>query len=262
MQCHEVQTHIDDYLDGLLNSTEVEKFTAHYRRCDQCADAVAQAQKFRQLLKNSPFPPPSAGFVDRALRTAVKQGRATHHDTHGHLYTLSHRKGFIRGFGSAVAAGLALWVVVSLYPAQQTSSQQSLSQQSLSTQTVERVAATIQDPMASTMSISLYEPTNITLAFHAVKAVQGATITIRLSDNLELAGYQNRQTLKWETDLLAGDNVLTLPIKALNPQQGKIIAQVSHSNLMKSIELQLNVQAASGATKPVSEFKLIATPLA
>jgi hypothetical protein len=271
MQCREAQTHIDDYLDELLDSTEeVEALAAHFQQCDQCAEKLALARQFRQLLKNTPVPPPSAGFVDRALYNAVQQnavqqnavqqnalqqGAAERFNSpdhiHSHIHKHSHRKGFINGFGSALAAGLALWAVVSLFPQQQSTNT------SIPTSSTTQTVA--QTPTDSIISISLQEPTNITLAFHAAKAVQGATITISLSDNLELAGYQNRQTLEWKTDLLAGDNVLTLPVKALSAQQGKIVARISHSNLVKSIELKLNVQNDGSETKPMSENNLITT---
>jgi hypothetical protein len=261
MKCSEAQAHIDDYLDELLSSTdEVEALAAHYRQCDQCAEKIAKERQFRQLLKNTPVQPPSAGFVDRALynaaqQNAAQQGPAERFDStahiHSHIHKHSHRKGFIKGFGSALAAGLALWAVVSLFPQQQPAI--TTSPTSTTTQTV------AQAPIDNIISISLHEPTNITLAFHAAKAVQGATITISLSDNLELAGYQHRQTLEWKTDLLAGDNVLTLPVQALSAQQGKIVARIRHSNLVKSIELKLNVQNDDSETKPVSENNLTTT---
>jgi hypothetical protein len=248
MKCQQAQSLIDDYLDGLLNPNQIESLTAHCEHCSDCADSLAHTQQFRRLLQSASVPPPSAGFVDRALHQAVQQAvqkdaGPTHHD--------SHRQGFIKGFGSAIAAGLALWAVVSLFPMQQDTDTQT---------SVENLAQNSQNENA--ISISLQESTSIKLAFHAAQAVQGATITISLSDNLELVGYQNRQTLEWKTDLLAGDNVLTLPVKALNPQQGKIIAQVSHSKLMKSIELKLNVRENSDAKKPVSQNQTITTPVA
>lgn len=257
MKCREAQTHIDDYLDGLMDSTEaVEDLEVHFRQCDQCSEQVAKARQFRQLLKNIPVPPPSAGFVDRALRNAVQHEAAGHDVSRGqiqsHIHKHSHRTGFVKGFGSAMAAGLALWAVVSLFPTHQ-KTPSSTPAASTTNQFVAQASG------ENTISISLQKPTNITLAFHAAKAVQGATITISLSDNLELAGYQNRQTLEWKTDLLEGDNVLTLPVTALSDQQGKIVARVSHSNLTKSIELQLNVQSVGSESKPVSEYNLTTT---
>ena len=251
MKCDEAQILIEDHLDGLLDSTQTGALTVHIRQCRDCADSLKRAQQFRQMLKNAPLPPPSAGFVDRALRNAVQQGRAAHHTSHLHHH--SHKQGFVKGFGTAIAAGVALWAVVSLFPTQQPAfDQQPLAQAPLATPT--QVSQSADTLLAdNSISISLYEPTNVRLAFHAVNAVQGATITISLSDNLELVGYSNRHTLEWTTDLRAGDNVLTLPIKALNPQAGKIVAQVTHNNLKKFIELNLDVRQENNEPKPVSE---------
>ncbi|KPJ94797.1 MAG: hypothetical protein AMJ53_04535 [Gammaproteobacteria bacterium SG8_11] len=246
MKCREAKSIIDDYLDGELPSIQAELFSAHCDQCTDCANALATTQKtrqqIRQFLKSAEIPPPSEGFVDRALRRATQQTDSTHHD--------SHRQGFIKGFGSAIAAGLALWAVLSLFPQQETQTQTP----------VPSVAQNQLDENA--INISLHEATSIKLAFHAAQAVEGATITISLSDNLELVGYQNRQTLEWKTNLVAGDNVLTLPIKALKAQQGKIIAQVSHNNLMKSIELKLDVKNSADVKKPVSKNQIITTPVA
>lgn len=213
MKCEKAQQLINDYLDELLDPAQAEVFHDHYNHCSHCAEKLTQERQFRQLLKSAPVPPPSAGFVDRALRQAVHSVDSHHH--------VSHRQGFIKGFGSALVAGLALWAVVGLFPVERTP---------------------LPNGSENSISISLQEARDVKLAFYTEKAVQGATIKISLSDNVEIAGYQNRQTLEWKTDLLKGDNVLTLPIKGLKPQQGKIIAQISHNNLVRSIELKLNVQ--------------------
>lgn len=251
MNCQETQSFIDDYLDGLLNPIQAESLAAHCEQCSDCAESLAQNQQFRQLLKNASVPPPSAGFVDHALHQAVHQATQKIEQNTGPTHHDFHRQGFIKGFGSAIAAGLALWAVVSLFPMQQGTQTQT---------SIENLAQNSQKEGA--ISIALYEATSIKLAFNAAQAVQGATITISLSDNLELVGYQNHQTLEWKTDLVAGDNVLTLPVKALNPQQGKIIAQVSHNKLMKSIELTLNVKNNADANKPVSKNHIIMAPVA
>ena len=73
MNCQEAQPLIDDYLDGLLDSSQREQLTAHLNQCVDCAEALAQERQFRQMLKSAPLPPPSTGFVDRALRQAVQQ---------------------------------------------------------------------------------------------------------------------------------------------------------------------------------------------
>jgi hypothetical protein len=230
--------------DQQLAPAQFESLTRHFSQCAHCGEKLQQARQLRQRLKDLnmhfPVPAPTAGFVDRALRTAVSQ----HDEAQQHSLRHSHRQGFIKGFSSALVAGLALWMVVSFLPGEYTS---------------------LTHPPSSSTSdaiiVSLQEPTNVKLAFHSLKDVPDATIKITLSKNLELVGYQNRQTLEWKTDLVAGDNILTLPIKALKLHQGKIIAQVGHNNLYKSIELTLDVK--NNTNKPgISENKNIDTPVA
>ena len=248
MKCQEVQQLIHDYLDQLmlgqaiLGSAKFKSLAHHFELCNECAEKLQQEQQFRLLLKNlnkdAPVPASSAGFVDRALRTAALQNNTVHH--------ASHRQGFIKGFGSALVAGLALWVVAVLLPPLNKDSSPDLP----------AVGGNV-------LTVSLQESTDIKLAFHSLKEVQNATIRISLSDNIELEGYQNQQTLEWKTNLVAGDNVLILPIKALKPHQGKIIAQISHNNLHKSIELTLDIKNDADTYKPkVSDNYKITTPVA
>jgi uncharacterized membrane-anchored protein YhcB (DUF1043 family) len=249
MKCQEAQQLINEYIDQVileypvsdqqLAPDQLESLRQHFNQCAQCAEKLHQEQQFRQLLRHlntkAPVPAPTKGFVDRALRNTVMQ--------HVNVHRNSHRQGFVKGFGSALAAGLALWVVVSLFPIKGTS---------------------LLNPSAKSSSnaitIALRKPTNVKLAFHSLKDVPNATIRIILSDNLELVGYQNRQTLEWKTNLMSGDNVLTLPIKALKLHQGKIIAQVGRNHLYKSIEFILDVKNNDKNKPGISENKNIITP--
>jgi hypothetical protein len=256
MKCQEAQQLIQDYLDQQCPDPQIspdyfEPLTLHLNQCAECAKTLEQERQFRQRLNqlniNAPVPLPSNGFVDKALRTAVAKNNAGQRDSHRrdpHRRD-PHRQGFIKGFGSALAAGLALWAAVSLFP--------------MDKKPLSHTAAQSGNDI---ISVSLNEATNVKLAFHSLKDMPGATITIDLTDNLELVGYQSRQTLEWKTDLVAGDNILTLPIKALKPNQGKIIAKVSHNNLHKSIELILDVKNDTDTDKPgISDKNNIITPV-
>jgi len=247
MKCQDAQQLIREYVDQQsadqqMAPAQFELLTRHFRQCASCGEKLREEQQFRQLLTqlntNAPVPAPSAGFVDRALRTAAEQDRLSYRD--------SHRQGFMKGFGSALAAGLVIWIAVTLMPALMD----------------KKAVSDFPVSGSNTISISLQESTDVKLAFRSLKDVQGATITINLSDNLELVGYQNQQTLEWKTDLVAGDNVLTLPIKALKPHQGKIIAQITHNNLQKSIELILNVKNDNKNEPGISGNNKIITPVA
>lgn len=210
MQCEQAQTLIDDYMDGLLPSEQAAAIAHHIDDCEDCAKKVAEQQSLQKALVTMEIPSPSQGFVDRALHNAVM--------VNSHK---QHRHGFIKGFGSALAAGLALWAVVALFPMQNAGNG---------------------PDKENVIQISLYETHDVKLAFHTDREVQGATIKIRLSDNINIAGYQGRQTLEWQTDFVKGDNVLTLPVKGLKASSGQLVAEVKHKNLTKSIVVNLNVK--------------------
>jgi hypothetical protein len=220
MNCNKAQQQISDYLDDLLDEITRESLQTHVKSCAECADKLAEEESFRNQLKGLPVPPASYGFVDRALQNAVKTETKQSH----------HRVGFVKGFATAVAAGLALWVVLLAPPDK---------------------PLLDQDSATNLVQVSLMQPQDVTLAFNAQKDLTGATITISLSDNIHLVGLQGRQTIEWQTDLVKGDNVLKLPIKAINNQKGRLVAQIKHNDMSKSVVIEFDVKkpGVSGVTQ-------------
>jgi hypothetical protein len=227
MKCEQAQNQIADFLDGLLDVESADALQEHLQACPACAGALAEEQdfrnKFKGLLGNERIPPPSYGFVDRALQNAVDRSAKLQH----------HRSGFIKGFATAVAATLALWVIVTVQ------------------QPVEDPSA---DASSQELHIALHQTKDIKLAFHAKKDLADATIRISLSDNVNLVGYQGRQTLEWHTNLVRGDNVLSLPVKAIKANKGRVIAEVRHKDLVKSIVIELNVKGPGVSESPNHQY--------
>lgn len=218
MDCKQLQNQLDDYLDGTLAEAERQAIHAHLSACSTCQSVIAEEKDLRDMLRNLPVPPPSAGFADRALRIAVERNSQHHH-----------RAGFIKGFGAAMAAGLALWVIVGILP-------------------VSKAPTTSGD---HEISIALYQTQNVKLAFHTVNEIKDARITIQLPENLALAGYEGRRELAWRTDLTKGDNILTLPIKAQAIAKGRILARIEHGNQTKTIEIAIDVKSAGMTMEPL-----------
>ena len=104
------------------------------------------------------------------------------------------------------------------------------------------------------IKISLHQTKDVQLAFFAEQEIKDATIKISLSDNVNLAGYQGRQTLEWQTSLKKGDNVLTLPIHASKAEKGRLVAEVKHKDLVKSIviEFDVNKPGVSGISNQIN----------
>jgi len=213
MKCNELNNLMDDYLDGELPLAQREAFDGHLNDCAGCRSQFKQEQAFRADLKAMPVPAPSAGFADRVLRQAV-ESNVSHH----------HRHGFVTGFGSALVAGLALWVVVGLFPVQQ-----------------QGVAPDGKEPL-QTVAITLNETQDVKLVFNAAHQVRGAKITIELPDNVMIAGYPGRNRLEWQTDLAKGSNLLRLPVVASQADAGQLVAHIEHDNKVTTLKIRIEVQ--------------------
>jgi anti-sigma factor RsiW len=208
MNCAEFSKGLDDLLDGELSPDRQAAMQAHEQSCDACRRRVEAARHIQQALRDMPVPAPSAGFADRALRAAVEQNTAHHH-----------RRGFVVGFGSALVAGFALWLVVGLLPM--------------------RPGPAPEEGAVSEVSIALNEPHEVTLAFHAVRALEGAKISIQLPANVALVGYPGRRTLEWRTNLAEGNNILRLPVVATGMDGGQLVAHLEYGNKVRTLKIKL-----------------------
>lgn len=221
MDCEQLNGQLDDYLDHVMATRKYEALQAHIAKCGSCQAVIAEEQALRDMLRQLPVPKQSSGFADRVIRIAVE--RNSHHH---------HRAGFIKGFGAAMAAGLALWIVVGILP----------------------VSRQVPAPAVNhEISIALYQTQNVKLAFHAVSAVKDARITIQLPDNLALSGYEGQHELVWHTHLKQGDNILTLPIHAKSIAKGIIRAKVEQGKRTRSIEIAVDVKGAGLTMEPLQE---------
>lgn len=218
MKCADFYQGLDDFLDGALDGAlaaeQRASMQAHLENCAACQRDVDAAREIQQALRAMPVPAPSEGFADRVLRAAVERNTAHHH-----------RRGFAVGFGSAVAAGLALWLVVGLLPMQH-------GQQP-------------DDGTVTEISIAVNEPREVTLAFHSVRALQGARISIQLPENVALVGYPGRRTLEWETNLAEGDNVLRLPVIATDGGGGQLVANLEYGSKVRTLKIKLKAVKAN-----------------
>ncbi len=216
MICNERHDMMDDYLDGELPQRQREAFERHLNDCAGCQQRLSREQVLRADLKAMPVPAPSAGFAERVLRQAV-ESNVSHPN---------HRHGFVTGFGSALVAGLALWVVVGLFPDPQGVAPEG--------------AGPLQ--MVSIALNALNEEQDVTLVFNAERIVLGARISIELPDNVIIAGYPGRKRLEWSTDLAKGSNLLRLPVIATRADAGQLVAHIEYGNKVTTLKIQLDVR--------------------
>ncbi len=176
----------------------------------QDKDEHRQDQEIQALLRDYPMPEASAGFYDRSLV------RATHEGTRR-----QRNRWLMTGFGSAVAAGLALFAVAMLF------------------------LATPELPSTDTaipgVTMTLAEPQTVNLIFASAEVLDAATLTVLLPDGIELSGFPGQREVTWQTSLSAGRNLLPLRLIATSPIGGEVQATLVHNNRGRTFRLRVDI---------------------
>jgi len=156
------------------------------------------------------------------------------------------RQGFFWGFSSAAAVALMMWGVSAMimtspqtnHPSAQVASDDTASN-------VRTSVAPGNQSEAPVLRVALHETKQVKLAFKAQRAVEKAHISISLPENVILEGFPGKRTIEWETQLAAGDNVLSLPILADQPitagESDFLVAKVSHQGGENTLSVRLQV---------------------
>ncbi len=169
-----------------------------------------EEQELLELLKDYPVPEAQAGFYDQALVQAAHQG--TQRQRNRWLMT---------GFGSAIAAGLAIWVITAVL---------------MTTPQVPGV-----DPAIPGVTIALEQEQTVRLVFASATALDTATLTVSLPEGIELAGFPGQREITWETSLQEGKNLLPLTLIALTPAGGELLATLEHDDRNRTFRLLVDV---------------------
>lgn len=167
-------------------------------------------REIRALLKDYPVPEPAAGFLERALLRATHEGSPR-----------QRQRWLLTGFGAAVAAGLALWLIGGLF---------------LTTPNLPDAEATIPG-----ITMTLAEAQTVNLVFASSAALEAATLTLRLPDGIELFGFPGQRQISWQTSLNAGKNLLPLKLIALSPAGGEVLATLEHGDRSRTFRLRIEV---------------------
>lgn len=172
-----------------------------------------QDQQDRQilaLLKDYPMPQADSGFYDQALARATHQGSRKQRN-----------RWLATGFGSAVAAGLAVWLISGM----------------------PMTAPEIPDAQSTIpgVTVALEQPRTVNLVFASATALDAATLTVLLPDGIELAGFPGQREITWETSLNEGRNLLPLKLIALTSAGGELLARLEHDDRDRTFRLQINV---------------------
>ncbi|QKT03357.1 zf-HC2 domain-containing protein [Ectothiorhodospiraceae bacterium 2226] len=216
MNCRDIKSELDDWLDGYLPPARRQRVSAHLKRCTACAGALADRQALDAALRAMPVPPPPPGFADRTLARAV---------------AAQPRRRPLGGL--ALAASLMIGVAVGALL--------TLPQQ-----------AEVGPAALAGVTVTAAEPRNVKLMFEAGQALQAVTLTVRLPEGVELHGYPEQRTLSWVTDLERGTNQLTLPLVVRSGAGGEVVAEMEYGGQRRLFNLQVRAQEPAGtaATAP------------
>jgi len=169
-----------------------------------------QDPELQALLRDYPAPQAAAGFYEQALLRATHAGSRRQRN-----------RWLAAGFGSAVAAGLAVWLIGAMLLAGP-----------------DRPTA---DDAIAGITMALEEPRTVNLVFSSAEKLDLARLTVSLPAGIELAGFPGQREITWETSLNEGRNLLPLKLVALTPTGGEILARLEHDARNRTFRLRVDV---------------------
>lgn len=176
----------------------------------QTENTDMEDQALQSLLKDYPAPEPSAGFYEQALARATHEGSRRQRN-----------RWLMTGFGSAIAAGIALWFVGGFFFA--------------------TPEATLPEATIPGITMTLEEPRTVNFVFASATALESAVLTVSLPDGVELAGFPGQREISWETSLNEGKNLLPLTLIAVSPLGGEVLARLEHDNRDRTFRLRIDI---------------------
>ena len=188
MNCQTTNNFIQDFIDGRLTGSVTKSVAAHLEECSACRENYQNTLSVIELLKNTHLPPASPDFTTRVLASATDVA----HPSPGRQLSY---------IASGIAASfIAVFVLLSI----------------------------MFNPAHPTAPIVLIgdEIQTIKVAIESVHSVDSIRMTIDVSENLEISGYQNQKVISWNTRLEKGTNIIALPVSAIARGDGEIIARV------------------------------------
>jgi hypothetical protein len=215
--CEQCRNAIEELLDNSLMADQQVMVEQHLQHCPACRAQLEQEQEFRYALAQLPSPALRPGFVAEVMGKARQSQQRTH------------RYGFAAGFGTAIAASVAMWFTVMMYSPQGEDAS-----------------------MLHTINMSVGQVQQVNLVFNSPEQLGQATFTLLLPENAEVEGYPGRRELTWTASLQKGKNRLTLPLRVAALGQGELVARISHGKDEKVFRVKLEAKARSSVAEYVN----------
>jgi len=226
MKCDELQQRLDDYLDGDLDTILVSMLEQHVASCDSCQHKVRQAKLVQLGLKQLKHDQVSDDFVSSAFAAVRRHYPETqkNNDKNNHSLSFGTKTGFI----TALAAGFALWAVLTTFILPTTDSD-----------VTPKALASKNAPTMSILNLKIDQTKVIRLAINTPENFDKVTLSVILPAHVELKGHKNKREISWESKLAKGNNILRIPLKAIESGQGEFIARIAYNGKVKTFKLFL-----------------------
>jgi anti-sigma factor RsiW len=223
MNCDNIINHIDDYSDAALSPVEALSVRRHLEECPACAARLREIAALKKALASLPAPVPEPDVLERLLTAAVQ--------TAAPPANRDYRWSTWQRAGLATAAGLLLAIVFFVGVKVGNRSQADAPAQ------IAMTAAPIEvGPAAGTVG----------LMFRTAEALPGASISVWLPDDVQIAGRPDVRYVTWHTDLKAGPNLLELPLQSTGPNGGMLVVRLSQGSLVRTLEVPVAVRSSKG----------------
>ena len=208
MNCQSLKDNLDDFVDGHLDAGVAAGLKVHVDNCEQCAAQVRAAQELKDRLqefrRTGVAMPDDEFFANAVTRAAVAGSRK------------ARTKYWLRGFGSAIAASLALFAATLLF---------------------------LREPVETgpQVTMALEQPQTVNLVFASATELVDATLTVALPQGVSLAGFEGQQEVTWVTSLKEGKNILPLRLIATTPAGGELLATLEHEDDDRTFRVTVSV---------------------
>lgn len=243
LNCTIVQRRLDDLLDGYVPADAAAGMERHIAACESCAEQRAAAKQLRAALARMPVPELRPDFAATALAAARQANAAPHANIPdaniGARATASARTGnnaapqaAVRRRRRSSRSRFGVWLGATITAA----AAAALAAMLLGLPQPEPPAAAVAD-----LRMTLYQPREIGLAIDAETAMPGAFLTVTVQGGIDLFGFDEQRELRWQTDLEAGMNMLSLPLIAHSLEQGRLTALVEHGDKTQMMEFRVQI---------------------
>jgi hypothetical protein len=175
---------------------------------------VDDLEKLREGLRAMPVPEPRPGFEDRVLANATTRVGSPRN---GARTVLARPHGIWWAAAAGVLTAVLAWAILMWVK-----------------------PGAIAEP---SVSLALNESREVSLVIDSERDLEGATIRLFVSGSVALVGYEGQQQIEWPASLTQGANLLSLPVIARTPGDGRVVAEIEHDGRTRRVSVAMHVSA-------------------